>query len=1706
MSASSNRFLLMAVVLLVGAGDLRSQQILQQKAFPAQQGGETILRIPERGYYSLQADSRGRVEMAIIDRMAGRLAARTEAMVRLDLLLDRGEYKVTLHPRETFGGQITLACHPFREALAGTSLTDLPRIGDGQSVYTSLRDLEQRSYWLYVEHSPLRLEVMGRNLVDCKLWRGGEWLDPQRPAKTEYEIEAGNPLNHFEFASDLPRGFYLLTCYGGMALPWTNERDEYPLYIRYGVTHIGESGVREVTISPFGRDAFWVSGQATYFQLIREDRQFAGLTVSEYRAGRSRFAAGESAVVSRDSDDPWCVLRPSPGPDKRWLIIEARPGDELQLRFFAASEGFRFAEKVGEEKRYWISSISSVEANDTIDLTPALVSLGDLTTQRIRPLVVGPSNPLVRRVNVLAPFTAFVQVEESGTYAIVEDETAGAGGTYQFVLLEEALSGTGREPPSYAPMQPIELLAGVYFVICVPERPGILHFALYKSRGDTQEAFLRDANKAVGFLDQSPSQTRHSFAWSNVSIAPDTGPIVLLANPRQEVATSFIIRELPLDLGNPLSIFVDRGGTIEIEIQVTNSSLLRTEGVDHRLTLNGATFYERNTIRPGRHVLRLSNRGAQGAFYTLKTFKTPTTPPPIASGLQEAPPSLTTVKSDFSAYAREQTKPFLLSVAKPALYRIETTGRLATRIDVRTPVLSSLFSATRNGVAQNALIQTYLKAGDYLIEVQTVGRSTGAAGLVAKESEILDAGQLTLNAVDRHRLAADQALRFSLRIDQAGLYEITTHGLRTSFAYRLEDEGGWPIGAAVQRGSFRQVLQPGLYHYYSLPEAFETRRLTVLRRIDQPEAHEGRLFLNNPVRALWRESPSREPDVYRLSLSAPVQGFLTLTKGMEVFAEHTATHSLQHYMGGKQHALELREGVYEFRVRSREENDRVPYTIDLGTPDLVPEVVQRIDTPQARLAVSVGREGIVDIWSSGRSDIEALLWDESGAQLAYSDDMSSDWNFRISRRLAPGRYLLTTKEVGPWGGAFTIQMAIRDEQLIEADEIPFGYSGELGTTVWKIPFTMRSDALVRIAAAASENIVLALYKSGRLVVQTHNELYIPLKAAQQYTLRCWHDGAAAIPVGIQIESRDKASIAHKQIGRQAVSFTLATAALVDAGGSSFRVQAAGNTLLYSAGYERVCAPVQRQPYSTHDDQGWLVQSEMGVAIDVSLSPLVIHAGEQATFMLANDPFTFRIVSETADVVLVEAGSPGLPVGLMAEPTEQSRADFVWDAMVRIDSATLLGMPGPMDKHIRIWNPGRSIQAAKRVDLSVRPFSVQTRLQLEPGQIRTQHVQARGAVVFALEQVNQDLNLLLSPGLVAFAWHDAEPQGAVTATDWHASTNLQVSGGSVLVVNTASAPALLRIASSRRDPKRIVVSREIGYEQLVQRDGSTRLRILSSSEEESLHLAGTYTRAVFRGADGSMSAGAPQAGVDSYRVFPAREGLLEVTHGPGFLSVWIARPEQAEAVLTQFPDEMAASTLDSFVELRDEPQLWTLDLGAAAYVVVDTQAAGMTALLDGERVLELAAGAEPGGRKVARYLEPGAWRVFTRPFVGADQAGVLAVHSVVPEDLEDGAADTLRFMGPHETQVFRFDVKLAGKVGVGVRSDSDAISAKLLDRDSQVLGEGMVVFADLEQGEYLLVIQTSNRAVQYQLALEGLEGSLTTIPPEVIDAFTEVGSQ
>jgi hypothetical protein len=170
----------LAAAVAVAQAPPKAKATLSRTSVPAAGRQEAIVKVSAFGYYALTVASSQGTSLQLVDRMAGPGLQSGEAGTkdgRLDLFLDRGEYKLIALGHEKASGNARLEVNPYTELHAPQP----PLLVELKPIDETLQDFQQASYWLQVDEARVvAIEAAGRNLADLRLWRDGTWRAPPR--------------------------------------------------------------------------------------------------------------------------------------------------------------------------------------------------------------------------------------------------------------------------------------------------------------------------------------------------------------------------------------------------------------------------------------------------------------------------------------------------------------------------------------------------------------------------------------------------------------------------------------------------------------------------------------------------------------------------------------------------------------------------------------------------------------------------------------------------------------------------------------------------------------------------------------------------------------------------------------------------------------------------------------------------------------------------------------------------------------------------------------------------------------------------------------------------------------------------------------------------------------------------------------------------------------------------------------------------------------------------------------------------------------------------------------------------------------------------------------------------------------------------------------------------------------------------------------
>jgi hypothetical protein len=1010
---------------------------LSQAALPATGRQETFLSVSTFGRYAVTVNSPQGTALQLIDRLAGPGKVQGEAGAsdgRVDAFLDRGEYKIVAYSDPKGAGEAKLAVHAFTTA---RDYLHPPLLVELKPVEGSLNDFEQVSYWLDVkERRQVILEAAGRNLADLHLWTNGDWLVDAAPATAVVEPQKGRPLLVCRLTADLNPGIYLLTAYGGAGQPWAEQSNEHPFYLRFGIPRLGRVGRSRHVVSPFGTDRWLVPGETTYFRVELPEPQPASLEVGKFDPQQPFQTNGSSATIHKNSLLPVAELEVEGSTwhfDHHVVTVTAAAGQPYVLQQFDIGRRYFCGGRywpLGEPGTYWVSTVHSGDPTDSVDAT-ALVHRWQDQGPHLEPFAaqvvdLDTDTRWVRRCNLLDTLTLFFHVRKAGKYQVLARGTAARFRIQPFLVSEPEHY---EPPPSQESGYAWDLEPGYYVLTAEPMKEGILDLAIVPgSQSSAPDVFRQLLGKGREAEMQS---IRPAVQFPQLDIDRDY-TYTLFINQQPEVKVGMVLRRYPLDLTDPLPVIQQPGETVRVPFAVDEDSTLHAEAEDDSLldvSVDKGPAKQTQTISKGQHTLEVRYKGATRVNYALSTepvrLQARTALPPLPNPERAAPlkfTELTDKAPQFLDLDRSQSATFLVRADQPALYRLQSTGLLATSGSLRTRTVTSLDEAALNGVGRNFFIEQFLREGDYQVTVTALGQSKGHLGLTLERTPLTDGGILSAGVAAHMSVPAGDAVVYTFKISEAGDYRLRSIGAGTTFRGRLEDAEGWPIETPNRPADIRRHFDPGAYRLVTLPEPVTTRRLTLLERVPPPLKFQGHgpheLPLAKRVQHTWMEPAAeaqRTPDMWQFTVPAPIDVAIDLTGEMQgtlsqvdADGQLTAVAPVPPSRGWKG---TLKSGRYRLDVQCVRTNNRAPYEVTVWPRQMVAGLDRAIEPP-ADIPISVGQESLIQLSSFGPRDVRALLYDAAGHLVASNDDGPDDWNFQIQSRLPSGTYTLHVDPVG----------------------------------------------------------------------------------------------------------------------------------------------------------------------------------------------------------------------------------------------------------------------------------------------------------------------------------------------------------------------------------------------------------------------------------------------------------------------------------------------------------------------------------------------------------------------------------------------------------------------------------------------------------------------------------------------------------------------
>jgi hypothetical protein len=1056
---------------------------------------------------------------------------------------------------------------------------------------------------------------------------------------------------------------------------------------------------------------------------------------------------------------------------------------------------------------------------------------------------------------------------------------------------------------------------------------------------------------------------------------------------------------------------------------------------------------------------------------------------------------------------------FVLDAPTGGLYRVETLGRLKTSLDVATPYLPNLGSASDNGPGHNALLQTYLRAGSYRVNV-TASDSSGRLAISARPAPLPDAGLVVPGGSGRASLNEGSGVVFPIAIAETGLYRIDLYGLGRTLTARLEDADGWPITKPGPLSRLDRQLTPGRYRLVVLPQDVDARVVARLRRITTDAPPEGHgphpLPFDTVQKFQWREPAGRDaprvPDRWEFALAGPSNIVLETSDGMIAdLVKVGDAKPLAKIIYKRGFSGQLAAGRYAVEARSLGRNDRLDYELTLRSTEIQPGRARFVELP-ATIPFAIAADRVVSLTSYGREDLAGTLKDKDGRVIERLAGRADDWNIALSRHLPAGSYQLQLARAGKKVAEANQQSGDGDADTEESDDDraeksgieiqlsapettagpQLAYAGAVkvaGPQVHQFALP-RVDAghLILIAAQSSAELVVSPERqdaSGRWIAAGFERgkdpvIAVPSDADGQrpWRLAVWavDGGSAEITLAaraIREPAQPLGTVTLAPVTLDGITRPVGVASVaIPSAGLVILKERAG--LMESSKPGRVLTGTEGGVLAPQSERLWLVGR--GAAPQTVTVETVASAGEIALTLAENDSATIPPAAVPAGRTRVwradsAFGQPGLNAGRGMGVAGDSASG----------SALALGAP------LRIWNAGGGA-----LRLRARAIDVETKSALSPDTEFAAVLAPRTAQPITLRPGAKKLEISLVAGAAAIL--EGGDAKAITVWSGNDAITRTLDGPwtSVTLINIADKPAPVSIALAPTQGASPLTADRV-LKRFFGAAGALSLR-LDARAGDRIVIAGAT--ATFTADSGAVVRGSAFA--------LAGSGELTIDHEAGLVVAWIERggkspwPETASKPLAAPQSVKLEGQAMRFALKQDRPVL--LHARTTAPVLLSlTQSNGDTGVM-----------LFPAGAALHRYVGAGTAELRLYSPHEGPLAGSLELTATPVVPIAEGLGEA-RAVAPGATALFGFEVTRAGSIGVGIRSEPDRAMVRLLDAAGKSLGDGVAQLHRLDPGRYFVEarIPTTGRTTTIRPAVIGIKPAPSGPPPEVTRQYLEM---
>ena len=1647
---------------------------IQPQQIPAIDQQEAIVQINELGFYAIEAKSKQGTAISVIDRMQGPSAMAGkigEQNGRINVLLDRGEYKLIAQSSENGSGNADLSITQYKELNTKVA----PRLPEHKLVSTSLHDYQQRSYWLEIkQRRTVHLEAAGRNLADMRLWLDGNWLIDAIPQKRQISPTVGRDLQQLLLVADLQPGLYLLTAYGGETTAWAQEGKNHPFYLRYGIPELGKAGRNRFIASPLGIDRWKIPAETNFVQLELAQAQTAGLRVNSFSDNNPFAENGSYSEITKDSRVPLVSLQQRSGSSNAWRIITVtrEANQAYVLQHFVSKHVY----ELREQGSHRIAVLQAGHAGDNLVSTPMIYRNRNNNLVADLAIKLDSRSHYKQTFNLLQTLTLYLNIEGSGSFKFSEGESEAKA---EFRL--EPLFLYGRRPNNYRTPDfrdsgvSWDVDSGYYLLSIRPKTKGILDLIIKgESYGNEQNL---NVNPVFPSLSLGGSSRVYTLQTNQVG-----------------VPSGLLVESLPIQLKKAIPVTLSANSSERIPIRVAEAGSLvvvSDDGTVINSDLNGKQ-QKKHELAPGDYDLTIENKQAQSLFLNIQ-FQAEhlniTTPlPAMDTSLLTSLPEFPTISAEapqFFDLERDSWKIFTLKVKEPGLYRLESSGLLSTKGILRSRLDTRINNQSEKDVGRNFLVQQYLRPGDYQVRVQTEGKTKGHLGLHLNANPIVEGGQIHLNDPARASLSKGTSIRYLFYIKEPGEYQIVSEGLNRIFQLRLEDNDGWPLIQPGVNANITRYFRPGWYQIVLLPPPLETRVVTritpVLKKAERVGHGPHHLELNKRNSYVWQESDQRSPDVWQFELTAAADVTIAMTQKMQA----TLIGEKQSFDLPKRKTWTQRldPGRYKIAMRSIRRDNQLEYFVNVSTKQLTPGQERSFAVPST-IDISNNDEQMLELSSFGAIDVKAILLDQQGKMLAKNDDREHDWNFLIQKKLPKGFYRLKI-ESAKRGNT---KIAFRTPQVIQHQPLTLPTTIKLNqANIHSYPIKPVEQEQLLIASVSATTDVgfdVEVQRNGiwqSLSQQSHTEGYIAVALQKNtlYRLRAWSLRSHDIDASIHVAGHHLSAINEKQLSKgidlKRINngkryFRLALVETKSAGIFSFKQ---AQSVLWSNN-QNTLRHFFDPTMALSKGKLWLLSADNIPRLN-GHRVRIDKDDDVSVKVYGKEKVSVDLVANKYNTVLIASSLTGIPaLGLDYEALNHAafneKASLLFIPKTKAESAKLWIADGQEELSVRLQRFNTEAIKPLNIDSGISDFSL--------GSMKNLRLQSKSQASFLL-------SLPLNTGAAIL-----NSAGKVIDTFWAKDTPKQISVKNgkhrVIVFNLNMDAAQIQITGFSEAEQNNIFTSDKPYSRLMT-NRSTFTIPIAISEQHILHVNGSIDKAWFVSEKGEMFPVVDQLQVS--------KGKLIVDSKPG----WVVAALQAQAAaalkikakIQTLPFDLRLSGKSKNIQLNLKKDTM-LHLSSSTPMLMERSSA------DGDYQFVTAI----NGLTYNHLLLKGSHNINLYALTDQELQGTMRAYNSTISTLKEGL-NKKRLLPPGQSRLFQFTVQESTRMGVGIQAEQDVLDCTLYDSQGRLLGEGVVQLHELDAGKYYLSVNADSHVehnVGFRVALVGLSKPTSGPPEEVIKKY------